>query len=66
MAEESLRCVAFAYRTLDLNYVPNEEERINWELPDNELALIGIVGMKVHAKQTMISELWYLLYLKQC
>ncbi|EEC72600.1 hypothetical protein OsI_06071 [Oryza sativa Indica Group] len=47
MAEESLRCVAFAYRTLDLNYVPNEEERINWELPDNELALIGIVGMKV-------------------
>uniref|UniRef100_A0A0D9YN53 Calcium-transporting ATPase n=1 Tax=Oryza glumipatula TaxID=40148 RepID=A0A0D9YN53_9ORYZ len=46
MAEESLRCVAFAYRNLDLNYVPNEEERINWELPDNELALIGIVGMK--------------------
>lgn len=57
MAEESLRCVAFACRNLDLNYVPNEEERINWELPDNELALIGIVGMKVHAKQTMISEL---------
>uniref|UniRef100_A0A0E0CGI9 Calcium-transporting ATPase n=1 Tax=Oryza meridionalis TaxID=40149 RepID=A0A0E0CGI9_9ORYZ len=46
MAEESLRCVAFAYRNLDLKYVPNEEERINWELPDNELALIGIVGMK--------------------
>uniref|UniRef100_A0A0E0JW95 Calcium-transporting ATPase n=1 Tax=Oryza punctata TaxID=4537 RepID=A0A0E0JW95_ORYPU len=46
MAEESLRCVAFAYRNLDLGDVPNEEERINWALPDNKLALIGIVGMK--------------------
>ncbi|KAF0906129.1 hypothetical protein E2562_009120 [Oryza meyeriana var. granulata] len=46
MAEESLRCVAFAYRNLDLGDVPNEEERINWELPDNDLTFIGIVGMR--------------------
>ncbi|KAG8058243.1 hypothetical protein GUJ93_ZPchr0002g25593 [Zizania palustris] len=46
MAEESLRCVAFAYTNLELEHVPSEEERINWELPDNDLTLIGIVGMK--------------------
>ncbi|KAM3240618.1 hypothetical protein ACQJBY_053964 [Aegilops geniculata] len=46
MAEQSLRCVAFAYRNLDRKDIPNEEQRINWELPDNDLTLIGIVGMK--------------------
>ncbi|KAL6629084.1 hypothetical protein ACP70R_028849 [Stipagrostis hirtigluma subsp. patula] len=46
MAEQSLRCVAFAYRSLDLNDVPSEEQRVNWQLPDNDLTLIGIVGMK--------------------
>ncbi|KAM3228184.1 hypothetical protein ACQJBY_059717 [Aegilops geniculata] len=46
MAEQSLRCVAFAYRNLDPKDIPNEEQRINWELPDNDLTLIGIVGMK--------------------
>ncbi|XP_062223931.1 calcium-transporting ATPase 5, plasma membrane-type-like isoform X2 [Phragmites australis] len=45
MAEQSLRCVAFAYRNLDLKDVPSEEQRINWQLPDNNLTLIGIVGM---------------------
>ncbi|KAK3156146.1 hypothetical protein QOZ80_2AG0103440 [Eleusine coracana subsp. coracana] len=45
MAEQSLRCVAFAYRTIE-NDVPSEEQRINWQLPDNDLTLIGIVGMK--------------------
>ncbi|VAI56221.1 unnamed protein product [Triticum turgidum subsp. durum] len=46
MAEQSLRCVAFAYRNLDPKDIPSEEQRINWELPDNDLTLIGIVGMK--------------------
>ncbi|XP_048538424.1 calcium-transporting ATPase 5, plasma membrane-type-like [Triticum urartu] len=46
MAEQSLRCVAFAYRNLDPKDIPYEEQRINWELPDNDLTLIGIVGMK--------------------
>lgn len=46
MAEQSLRCIAFAYRNLDLKDVPSEEQRINWQLPDNELTLIGIIGMK--------------------
>lgn len=47
MAEQSLRCVAFAYRSIDRNDVPREEHRSNWQLPDNDLTLIGIVGMKV-------------------
>ncbi|KAE8810908.1 calcium-transporting ATPase 8, plasma membrane-type-like [Hordeum vulgare] len=46
MAEQSLRCVAFAYRDLDPNDIPSEEQRINWQLPDNDLTLIGIAGMK--------------------
>ncbi|AQK68932.1 Calcium-transporting ATPase 9 plasma membrane-type [Zea mays] len=46
MAEQSLRCIAFAYRNLDMKDVPSEEQRINWQLPDNELTLIGIIGMK--------------------
>jgi len=46
MAEQSLRCIAFAYRNLGLEDLPSEEQRINWQLPDNDLTLIGIVGMK--------------------
>ncbi|KAG2648889.1 hypothetical protein PVAP13_1NG071300 [Panicum virgatum] len=46
MAEKSLRCIAFAYRNLGLEDVPSEEQRINWQLPDNDLTLIGIAGMK--------------------
>ncbi|RLN09743.1 calcium-transporting ATPase 8, plasma membrane-type-like [Panicum miliaceum] len=46
MAEQSLRCIAFAYRNLGLEDVPSEEQRINWQLPDNDLTLIGIAGMK--------------------
>jgi P-type Ca2+ transporter type 2C len=50
MAEQSLRCVAFAYKTIDLKEVPSEEQRTNGQLPDNGLTLIGIVGMKVYVK----------------
>ncbi|XP_072963487.1 calcium-transporting ATPase 5, plasma membrane-type-like isoform X2 [Typha angustifolia] len=46
MAEDSLRCVAFAYRPLELENVPNEEERINWSLPEDNLILLAIVGIK--------------------
>ncbi|ONK70582.1 uncharacterized protein A4U43_C05F35220 [Asparagus officinalis] len=46
MAEASLRCIAFAYRLYDLGKVPREEERINWVLPEDDLILLGIVGIK--------------------
>lgn len=54
MAEQSLRCVAFAYRNLDRKDIPSEEQRINWQLPDNDLILIGIVGMKVHGQDMQV------------
>lgn len=46
MAEASLRCVALAYRLFDLGEVPDVENRDKWNLPENELILLGIVGIK--------------------
>ncbi|XP_074564256.1 calcium-transporting ATPase 5, plasma membrane-type-like [Curcuma longa] len=46
MAAVSLRCMAFAYRPLDLKEIPNEEHRGDWSLPDDHLILLAIVGMK--------------------
>ncbi|KAH7671707.1 P-type ATPase protein [Dioscorea alata] len=46
MAAESLRCVAFAYRLYELEKVPNEEERDSWSLPEDDLVLLAIVGIK--------------------
>lgn len=48
MAARSLRCVAFAYRTCEKAHVPdNEEELAHWDLPEDDLVLLGIVGLKV-------------------
>ncbi|GMH17940.1 hypothetical protein Nepgr_019781 [Nepenthes gracilis] len=47
MAAESLRCVAIAYRSYELEKVPaDEEQRAHWTLPDEELILLAIVGIK--------------------
>ncbi|XP_072981011.1 calcium-transporting ATPase 5, plasma membrane-type-like isoform X1 [Typha angustifolia] len=46
MAVSSLRCVAFAYLPYNLENVPNEEEIEKWELPEDELILLGVVGIK--------------------
>ncbi|XP_042391466.1 calcium-transporting ATPase 5, plasma membrane-type-like isoform X1 [Zingiber officinale] len=46
MAAVSLRCMAFAYRPLDLKEIPNEEHRGDWSLPEDHLILLAIVGMK--------------------
>lgn len=49
MAARSLRCVAIAYSTYEMNKVPSEEEHLaQWVLPDDELILLGIVGIKVY------------------
>ena len=51
MAASSLRCVAIAYRSYELDEVPsNEEELAEWSLPEKELVLLGIVGIKVNAQ----------------
>ncbi|GKC41952.1 calcium-transporting ATPase 8, plasma membrane-type-like protein, partial [Tanacetum coccineum] len=47
MAVQTLRCVAIAYLPLDLHNVPtSEEELANWELPESDLVLLAIVGLK--------------------
>ncbi|KAK1385063.1 hypothetical protein POM88_022798 [Heracleum sosnowskyi] len=47
MATGSLRCVAFAYITCEKTHVPdNEEELARWNLPEDDLVLLGIVGLK--------------------
>ncbi|WOL13466.1 calcium-transporting ATPase 10, plasma membrane-type-like isoform X2 [Canna indica] len=44
MAASSLRCIAFAYRPLE--HLPSEEQREDWSLPEDDLVLLAIVGMK--------------------
>ncbi|KAL5216776.1 hypothetical protein ABZP36_008177 [Zizania latifolia] len=46
MAASSLRCVAFAYRTYDMGDVPNDDQRADWILPEDDLIMLGIVGIK--------------------
>ncbi|XP_062076532.1 calcium-transporting ATPase 9, plasma membrane-type-like [Humulus lupulus] len=47
MAANSLRCVAIAYRSYELDKVPSEEEQLShWALPEEELTLLAIVGIK--------------------
>ncbi|XP_057453394.1 calcium-transporting ATPase 9, plasma membrane-type-like isoform X2 [Lotus japonicus] len=47
MAARSLRCVAIAYRPYELDKIPSNEEDLNkWSLPEHELILLAIVGIK--------------------
>ncbi|KAJ8628903.1 hypothetical protein MRB53_022226 [Persea americana] len=47
MASLSLRCVALAYRSDAMDNVPDEEEqRQQWKLPEDELVLLSIMGIK--------------------
>lgn len=46
MASSSLRCVAIAYRTYERERVPDEEELSRWTLPEDDLVLLAIVGIK--------------------
>ncbi|BAF15709.1 calcium-transporting ATPase 5, plasma membrane-type [Oryza sativa Japonica Group] len=46
MAASSLRCVAFAYRTYEMVDVPSEDRRADWILPEDDLIMLGIVGIK--------------------
>ncbi|KAL3632815.1 Calcium-transporting ATPase 9, plasma membrane-type [Castilleja foliolosa] len=47
MAARSLRCVAIAYRTCEADEVPTDQDQLaQWDLPDNDLVLVAIVGIK--------------------
>ncbi|KAG8047861.1 hypothetical protein GUJ93_ZPchr0008g12694 [Zizania palustris] len=45
MAMSSLRCVAFAYCPCEIETIP-KEDIADWKLPDDDLTLLGIVGIK--------------------
>ncbi|XP_024966655.1 calcium-transporting ATPase 8, plasma membrane-type-like [Cynara cardunculus var. scolymus] len=47
MAAGSLRCVAIAYRPCEGETVPTDEDELaQWELPEGDLVLLAIVGLK--------------------
>ncbi|XP_023537316.1 calcium-transporting ATPase 10, plasma membrane-type-like [Cucurbita pepo subsp. pepo] len=47
MASRSLRCVALAYRSCEPENVPDGEEQLSkWALPEDDLVLLAIVGLK--------------------
>ncbi|CAH2077539.1 unnamed protein product [Thlaspi arvense] len=48
MAARSLRCVAIAFRTFEADKIPTDEEQLSrWVLPEDDLVLLAIVGIKV-------------------
>lgn len=48
MAASSLRCIAIAYRSYEMDKVPvGEEELSRWSLPEDDLVLLAIIGLKV-------------------
>ncbi|KAI3513987.1 hypothetical protein L1887_12285 [Cichorium endivia] len=47
MATRSLRCVAIAYRPCKPETVPTDEDELaQWELPEDDLVLLAIVGLE--------------------
>lgn len=62
MAKNSLRCVAIACRTQELNKVPKEQEDLDkWALPEDELILLAIVGIKVGILKLLFGKFWFVL-----
>jgi Ca2+-transporting ATPase len=51
MAAGSLRCVAIAYRSIEMEKVSDEEQLDQWALPEDDLVLLAIVGIKVHVSK---------------
>lgn len=59
MATRSLRCVAIAYRTCEMDKVPTTEEELeNWQLPEGDLILLAIVGIKVRMAFLALIQCW--------
>ena len=60
MAADSLRCVAIAYRSYEMKNVPTSEEELShWSLPEDNLVLLAIIGLKViFPLQIILSWSW--------
>lgn len=65
MASKSLRCVALAYKTCGTDEIPTDEEQLEqWDLPEDQLILLAIIGIKVHILARFLSfDTLYLLKL---
>lgn len=62
MAKRSLRCVAIAYRPHQTKDVPiNEEELSHWQLPEEQLILLAIVGIKVLFCHILIGHILFII-----
>eukprot|EP00258_Populus_trichocarpa_P030536 XP_024446555.1 calcium-transporting ATPase 10, plasma membrane-type isoform X2 [Populus trichocarpa] len=47
MAANSLRCIALAYKTYDMDKLPvDEQELAQWPLPEDDLVLLALIGLK--------------------
>lgn len=67
MAARSLRCVAIAYRKCEVEKVPTDEDQLaGWVLPEDELTLLAIVGIKVHIMKGYHSACHSLVYIFFC
>ena len=57
MAAAALPCIAFSYWIDDLNSVPaDEEQRQSWKIPEENLTLLAIVGIKVIFFEVMVID----------
>ncbi len=67
MAAKSLRCVALAYRACEPNEVPTDAEQLaQWTLPEDDLVLLAIVGIKViNLEETIVRKpIWNIIFLQ--
>jgi len=55
MAANSLRCIALAYKTYDMDKLPvDEQELAQWPLPEDDLVLLALIGLKVHHSREIL------------
>ncbi|KAJ8553178.1 hypothetical protein K7X08_023856 [Anisodus acutangulus] len=58
MAAKSLRCVAIAYQTCNVDEVPTDEEQLaQWVLPEDDLILLAILSIKVMGRSSPSDKL---------
>lgn len=61
MAAGGLDCLAIAYRSYEFQNVPTDPELLaQWELPEDDLVLLAIVGIGVTPPETYIHGHYYI------
>ena len=63
MAGGGLRCIAIAYRTYIMENVPSSESELaQWAIPEDDLVLLAIVGIRVYASMESFNENLYIVW----